>query len=49
MLHDGTLLLLALFLVKLRHGQAELFHHEFTEDFRRQVAEQLGQIFSIIH
>ena len=48
-LHDGALVLFALLFVQFRHGQTEFPHHEFTEDCRRQVAEQLGQIFSIVH
>jgi hypothetical protein len=48
-LHDSALLLLALLLVQIRHRQTELGHHELTEDRRRQVAEQLGQVFSIVH
>ena len=48
-LHLFTLLLFWLLGVQVRHGQAELVRHEFTEHCRRQVAQELGQILCIVH
>ena len=48
-LHRLPLFLLRLLGVQVRHGQAELVHHEFTEHRWRQVAQELGQILCIVH
>ena len=48
-LHLFTLFFLGLLGVRVRHGQAEFIHHEFTEHRRRQVAQELAQVFCIVH
>jgi len=48
-LHLLALFLLRLLGVHVWHGQTELVHHEFTEHGRRQVAQELAQVFCIVH
>jgi hypothetical protein len=48
-LHRFALLLLRFLRVQVRHGQAELVHHELAEHLRWQVAQQLGQVLCIVH
>ncbi len=48
-LHLFTLFFLGLLGVHIRHGQTEFIHHEFTEHRRRQVAQELAQVFCIVH